>query len=425
VLAGSGGRVAVSKVYKTTHYGKTFHAITRGIPKSMLSYAHIICEDPVQRGLLYLGTENSIYVSFDDGENWQTLQGNLPHVPVYGITVQERFNDLVIGTYGRGFWIMDDLTPLQQMTPQVLASDAHLFPPRPAYRFKPITAPSTPYDDPTVGENPEYGAFINYYLKSATSGPVKLEILDQKGEVVRAITGSGNAGLNRVHWDLRYAQSNQLRLRTSPLAPAPQVRLGPEGWRSPAGGGTSISVLAPPGTYTVKLSVGGRDQTQLLVVRKDPNTAGTEPDIQAQTRMILELRRDLNTAVNVVNRIELVRSQLEALGRNLDDASIKQAAGELNQKFTDLEMLFIDLRITGAQDGVRYPAKLISRFGYLASGISAADFAPTNQQAEVQKLLAERVRAYVVQFDALIEKDLAAFNGMLRSRNVPNIVAGK
>jgi len=366
-----------------------------------------------------------MYVSFDDGENWQTLQGNLPHVPVYGITVQEHFNDLVIGTYGRGFWIMDDLTPLQQMTPQVLASDAFLFPPRPAYRFRTITAPSTPYDDPTIGENPEYGASINYYLKGATSGPVKLEILDQKGEAVRTLAGSGNPGLNRIHWDLRYAPGSEIRLRTNPVIPAPHVRLGPEGWRQPPGGGAAISILAPPGAYTVKLSAGGRVLTQPLVVRKDPNTAGTEADIQTQTGVLLDLRRDLNTSVSIVNRLEVVRSQLEALGRNIDDAPIKKAAGDLNRKLTELEMLFIDLRITGAQDGVRYPAKLISRFGYLANGISAADFAPTNQQIEVQKLLAERLRGYVTQFDALTEKDLPAFNGLLRSRNIPNIIAGK
>ncbi|MBM3792139.1 MAG: sialidase, partial [Acidobacteria bacterium] len=111
-------------VYKTSDYGKTFRKITSGIPRSMLSYARWICEDPVRRGLLYLGTENAIYVSFDDGENWQPLQNDLPHAPVYGITVQEHFNDLVIATYGRGFWIMDDITPLQQLTGPVLASDA-------------------------------------------------------------------------------------------------------------------------------------------------------------------------------------------------------------------------------------------------------------------------------------------------------------
>jgi len=410
-------------VYKTTDYGKTFKAITSGIPKSMLSYARIICEDPVRRGLLYVGTENGIYVSFDDGENWQPLQNNLPHAPVSGITVQEHFNDLVISTYGRGFWILDDLTPLQQMTPQVLAADAHLFPPRPAYRFRPITAPSSPYDDPTIGENPPYGAAINYHLKSAPAGPVTVTILDQTGAVVRTLSAPATAGLNRMYWDLRYEPTNAIRMRTNPLLPAPHVRLGPQGWRAPSGGGAAISILAPPGTYTVKLSVGGTEQTRPLVVRKDPHSGGTEADIQAQTEMLFNLRRDLNTAIDVLNRIEIVRSQLESLGRVVDDVSVRKAADDLNKTFTDLEMTLIDLRITGGQDGVRYAAKLISHFGYLANGLSNADFRPTNQQAEVQELLAGRVRDTVTRFDALVAKDLAAFNDLLSSRNIQHVVA--
>jgi len=194
-------------VYKTTDYGNTFQAITNGIPKSMLSYVRWICEDPVRRRLRYLGTENAIYVSFDGGENWQSLQNDLPHAPVYGITVQEHFNDLVIATYGRGFWIMDDLTPLQQLTGQVLAADVHLFTPRPAYRFRPITAPSTPYDDPTIGENPRYGASINYYLRGPAPGGVTITIQDQEGEVVRRMPGTNAAGLNRIYWDLPASSS--------------------------------------------------------------------------------------------------------------------------------------------------------------------------------------------------------------------------
>ena len=409
-------------VYKTTDYGKSFRAITNGIPKSALSYAHVVCEDPVRRGLLYLGTENAIYVSFDDGENWQPLQNNLPQVPVYGITVQEHFNDLVIGTYGRGFWIMDDLTAIQQMTPAVLSADAHLFPPRPAYRFRPITPTSIPYDDPTAGDNPPYGASINYYLKGAASGPVKVTILDSKGETVRTLTGPGSAGLNRVYWNLNYEPTAEIRMRTSPLAPAPHVRLGPDGWRPPAGGGATITVLAPPGTYTVKLSVAGRELTRPLTVRKDPNSAGTEADIEAQTALVLDLRRDLESAIGMLNRAEIVRSQLDALGRVLDDQAVRKAAEALNQKFIDLEMTLIELRATGAQDTIRYAAKLISRFGYLANGVANADFRPTDQHLEVQKLLAERLRARRAEFDALVAKDLASFNDMLRARGVTNII---
>ena len=170
------------------------------------------------------------------------------------------------------------------------------------------------------------------------------------------------------------------------------------------------------------MSVAGRELTQSLVVRKDPNSAGTEADIQAQTKLLFDLRRDLNAAVEIVNRLELVRSQLESLQRIAGDADVRKAAAEFARKCTDLEARFIELRITGAQDGIRYAAKLVSRFGYLANGVSAADFAPTEQQAEVQRLLAERLRGHEKEFQVLIEKDLAEFNAMLRSRNIANIV---
>jgi photosystem II stability/assembly factor-like uncharacterized protein len=408
-------------VYKTTDYGQTFKAITGGIPKSMLSYVHWICEDPVRRGLLYLGTENAIYVSFDDGENWQPLQNDLPHAPVYGITVQEHFNDLVIATYGRGFWILDDITPLQQLTGQVLASDVHLFAPRPAYRFRNITAPSTPYDDPTIGENPRYGASINYYLKSPLPGGITITILDQKGEVVRKLTGTNTAGLNRVYWDLRYEPSKEVRLRTSPLH-APWLRVGPDGTRTAPGAG-SLSILAPPGSYTVKLAAGGRDLAQPLNVRKDPNSGGTEADIEAQMGLLFDLRKDLNSAADAVNRIEVARSQIEGLGRVIDDAAIKKAGEDLNQKLMDVEMNLIELRLTGGQDGVRYGSKLISKLSYLANGLAGNDFKPTSQQIEVQKVLKERLRNALSEIDGVMNSEMAGFNDMLRKKNIPNIIA--
>ncbi|HXI29682.1 MAG TPA: hypothetical protein VNG89_14685, partial [Vicinamibacterales bacterium] len=184
-------------VYKTTDFGASWKRITNGVPHSMLSYAHCVREDPVRRGLLYLGTENGLYVSFDDGGNWQPLQLNLPHAPVYWIVVQEQFNDLVIATYGRGAWILDDITPLRDLTPQVLSADAHLFVPRPAYRFRAITDPATPYDDQTVGDNAPYGAGITYYLKAEASGPVTIAIQDPKGQTVRTLTGEQAPGVHR------------------------------------------------------------------------------------------------------------------------------------------------------------------------------------------------------------------------------------
>ena len=263
----------------------------------------------MRRGLLYLGTENAIYVSFDDGENWQPLQNNMPHAPVYWIAVQEHFNDLVIATYGRGFWILDDITPLQQLTPQVLARTSHLFPPRPAYRFRQSPAPSTTYDDPTVGENPTYGASINYYLQGAAGGP---------GDAVY----SGRQGTGRADADGPEGGGTQPRLLGSrdradargADAHEPDVCAGnPRRRRRHATGPRrrAASILMPPGIYTVKLSAGGRELTQPLTVRKDPNSGGTEADIAAQTRVLVDLRDHLNEAAEMVILIEGIRSQIE------------------------------------------------------------------------------------------------------------------
>lgn len=407
-------------VYKTTDYGKTWRLIVNGIPKSMLSYAKVIIEDPVRRGLLYLGTENAIYASFNGGDHWIPLQSNLPHAPVSGIVVQEHFNDLVISTYGRGFWIMDDITPLQQLTDEVLAKGAHLFPPRSAYRFRPITAPSTTYDDPTAGSDPEYGAAINYFLKQPARTQPVVAILDGAGQVIRTLPGSNAPGLNRVHWDLRGTPSAEVRLFTSPIY-APHIVAGPEG--RPAPGAPRLTILHPPGTYSVRLTVDGVTQTQQLVVRKDPNTGGSEADIAAQVQVVSSLRDELNTAAAAVSRIETARVQLEALPRLSTDAAVRQAAAAMNQKLMDVEMNLLELRLTGGgQDGVRFAAKLISKISYLANGIASGDFKPTNQHLEVQQLLAEQLRTHVRTLDGLMTTDLAALNEQLRAKNLPVVV---
>ena len=412
-------------VYKTGDFGASWKLITNGIPHSMLSYAHCVREDPVKRGLLYLGTENGVYTSFDDGENWQPLQMNLPHAPVYWLAVQEHFADLVIATYGRGFWILDDITPLREMTPQVLGADAHLFPPRPTYRFRAITSEAGSPEDPTVGQNAPYGAPLNYYLKSAASGDVTITISDARGQVVRTLTAPRTAGLHRIYWDLRDTPSKGVTLRTSPLY-APDIRVGPDGIRETTGfgaGGGRMTILQPPGTYTVKLSVGGREYTQQLTVRKDPHSAGTEADIEVQHRMLLDIRRDLDATVDAINSAELVRSQVYNLMKIVDDRELKQAADELDKKMIAAEGTLVELRATGrGQDGVRWGAKLVQKFGYLANGLAGGDFKPTNQQLDVQKDLQARLKTSQGQMGDVMNREVAAFNDMLRRKNLPTVV---
>jgi photosystem II stability/assembly factor-like uncharacterized protein len=409
-------------IYKTSDYGRSWKAITNGIPHSMLSYAHCVREDPVKAGLLYVGTEGGLFVSYDDGSNWQALQNNLPHAPVYWITIQEQFNDMVIATYGRGFWILDDLTPLQQLTAEVQNSPAHLFTPRAAYRLRGLTVPYSSSDDPTAGQNPPYGASINYYLKAATKAEPSLKIIDAEGKIVRTIRGTGAAGMNRVWWDLRTEQSKEVRLRTAP-AYAPEVRMNAEGWRALPEGGR-MTILVAPGTYTVKLTVDGQEFSQPLTVLKDPNAGGGDSDIQKQMAMLFDLRKDLESAAEMVNQIEIIRTQLGNLKPLLRGADLVRLADELEKKLTDIEDNLIQRKFTGqGQDTVRFPPKLISKLNYLASGVGSGDFPPNTQQQEVHALFKSQLTSLRKQLDETLSQDLGSFNRMLRERNIPNVIA--
>ena len=404
-------------IFKSKDYGKTWKAITNGIPRSMLSYAHCIREDPVRPGLLYVGTENGLYVSFNDGENWEPLQSNMPRAPVYWMVVQEHFNDLVIATYGRGFWILDDLTPIQQMNQTVRDSNVHLFPPRPAYRFRQSAVPVTMSDDPSAGQNPQYGAAISYYLKTAPAGDVRISIADAKGQTVRTFTGGKNAGLNRVVWNLEGELTTEVRMRTSP-AYAPEIKLDKDGTRS-APGAPRMSILLPPGTYTVKLSVAGQEFTQPLVVKKDPNSGGSEADIISQTTMMNELRKDLETGSGMVNQIEIIRSQLN----KLDSSTVKSAADDLDRKLIEVEEELIQRKLTGqGQDTVRWPPKLLTKINYLANGLSSGDFPPTRQQREVHLLFKERLSGLRQRLDSVLHRDLVGFNKLLSDNNVKTVI---
>jgi photosystem II stability/assembly factor-like uncharacterized protein len=399
-------------IYKTKDYGKTWKAITNGIPRSMLSYAHCVREDPVRRGLLYVGTENGLYVSFNDGEQWEPLQSNLPRAPVYWMVIQEHFNDLVIATYGRGFWILDDLTPIQQMNQTVRDSSAHLFPPRSTYRFRASTVPVSMSDDPSAGQNPPYGAAISYYLKSAPSGDVRIRIADANGQTIRTLAGTKNVGFNRVTWNLEGEPTTEVRMRTSPPY-APEITVGPDGTRNAPGAGR-LSILMPPGTYTVKLLVAGQEFSQPLIVKKDPNSGGTEADITTQHTMMRELRANLESGAQMVNQIEFIRSQLE----KLDSTAAKSAADALDRKLIEIEDELIQRRLTGqGQDAVRWPPKLLSKINYLAGGLASGDFGPTKQQREVHALFKQQLAGLRQRLDSVLSQDLTALNKLLVDSN--------
>ncbi|HJO38421.1 MAG: hypothetical protein QGF21_04665 [Vicinamibacterales bacterium] len=411
-------------VYRTDDYGQSWTKITDGIADSPLSFARSIQEDPVREGLVYLGTENAVYVSFNDGDLWQPLKLNMPAAPIYGLVVQEHFNDLVVGTYGRGFWILDDLSPLQQHTAEVAGGDAHLFEPRAAYRFHNITSPQAMPNDPSDGENPPYGASINYWLGSGDNGEVSLKIENAQGETVRTLDATTQEGINRVWWDLRSEPSVQIKLRTKPIY-GEWVDLGDERWRS---GGGEIAVLEPPGTYTVVLDVDGQEQRQSLEVRKDPNSEGSEADIAAQLAMARELRGNHEEVAGAINQLEWIRRQLYDLQAVLTDAgddraSLVEAIAEVDGTVIAVEEKMVQLRRTGTgQDNIRWPTMLQGRLAYLIRNVATYDFPPNDQQREVQGVLQERMRDVLTEVRAAIDGEVGSLNDTLESQGVPPVL---
>ncbi|HEX6941565.1 MAG TPA: hypothetical protein VF128_01490, partial [Gemmatimonadaceae bacterium] len=402
-------------VYRTRDYGQTWQLIVNGIPKTPLSFARIVREDPVRRGLLYLGLENALYVSFNDGEQWEPLQLDLPPAPVSWMTIQRTFNDLVISTYGRGFYILDDVTPLQQLTPEVRASASHLFTPRQAYRFRLFdTMVREQSEDPSAGRNPPYGASLNYWLGSVPSQDVSLAIADSVGRTIRTLPGPKVAGINRVMWDL------QFNLLASGNAPAGRTAgAGPGGRAAGAGGGRggppSLNILAPPGRYTVRLRIGDREQSQPLVVMRDPDAASTPADLAAQQAMLVEVANDIASATVLNGSIENVRAQLRTLGQQVANDA---ANSDVKTQSEALALRFSALADTLVQPlpGPFYEraVKLIVRLQYLATHLQTSDYGPTDQARESHEFLRGQLRLVRTEYAALVRNDLSTLNDLLR-----------
>jgi photosystem II stability/assembly factor-like uncharacterized protein len=401
-------------VYKTTDYGKTWTLITNGLAKTPLSYAHVVREDPVKRGLLYLGTEGGLYVSFDDGAHWQPFQSDLPHAPVYWLTVQERFNDLVVATYGRGLYIVDDITPLRTYAAELAAKDVHLFAPRATYRFRSVEWPFSAPDAGTsvFGETAPAGAPVTFLLKSAgKNDSATVTVADASGAVLRTLKTPAHAGLNRAWWDLHGEQTLEAKIRVSPPY-APWVTVGVDG--KPAPGLQRYALLEPPGKYTLTVAHGGKSESQPLVVMKDPASGGSEADIKSQMELLRGIVADLDSAAALVNAIENVRAQLAMqraqAPKDPKSAALTAAIDSLDAKLLAAENRVRNVRGTGrGQDANRAPVRAAERLVYLATTVGNSDYAPTESMRAVAKELHDQLYAAKAIAEALMTKDVAAF----------------
>lgn len=426
-------------IYRTTNFGKSWTFISGDIPKNVFSYVHVVIEDPFQRGMLYAGTENSLYVSYDYGRNWLPLQLNLPHVPVSWLTIQRHFDDLVVATKGRGIWILDDLRPLQQFTARGGDSSVHFFAPRDAYRFRKIGTDHS--QGGVIGQNPRYGADFNFYLKSPPPQEVTFTVRDAKGQLVKTFRAKGEAGINRAWWNLRYNPPRQIHLLTTP-ADYPQI------WREKRFWGKTYRVivqarvnearlgpLAVPGVYTVTLSADGKQATQKLTVLKDPHSGGSQQGIAATVALQLKIRKDVNQVAASVNQIERIRKRLEdqeaQLAGHPQMAWVVRASRHLDQQLQGVEdQLFQKTLADDDLKTFRAPMKLYLKYlwlyGALGDGVGDTvgdpDFPPTDQEVQVYQLLHQRLEDVLTQYRQVLRKDVPAFNEELKAKGLGNVI---
>jgi len=409
-------------VYKTEDFGKTWKMIGAGMPQN--TFVRVVREDPKRRGLLYAGTETGMFVSFNDGASWQSLQLNLPVVPVHDLVVKD--NDLVAATHGRSFWILDDLTPLHQIDEQVAASDVFLFKPRDAYRMEGGGGFGGGGGD--VGQNPPAGSVIYYDLKEKPKSEITLEFLDAKGSVIKKYTSAtagaavsaepaerpfaggprlqADAGMNRFVWNMRYPDAERV----------PNAVL----W-----GGSTVGPVAPPGMYQVRLTVGGKTLTQSWEWKKDPRVQATQADLQEQFDFLIKIR-DKQTEVNrAVNRLRETRSRIETLLRQVSGheraAAIAEAAKKITNGLFTVEDNLIQWRSKSSQDPLNYPVKLDDRIAALAGVVANADAKPTDQSYELFKELSAAADAEIVTLKTILETDLMEFNKLIKEAGIPAI----
>lgn len=396
-------------IFKTENYGKSWKRISGDIPKSYSSFIHVVREDHQTPGVLYAGTDNGIYLSVNDGENWIRIKNNLPPAPVYWISLQERFDDMVIGTYGRGFYILDDISPFRELA-KANMKQVQFLPVQDAWRFQSRQSLKSDGASLIRGRNPSYGANLDFYLPDTTAKDVSISIQTMNGEDIRKIKPRRTSqGINRVMWDLRHEPTKTPKLRVNPRG-VDWVTYNKDGWRPLRTWDLDVNAgkLGPkviPGEYKAVLDVNGESFTQTFTVLKDPNTTGTIKDIHDQFEFLMTLKETINDNVDLINRIENLRYSLQNDYNTPDE---EKAARDIDDKLYQIESHLFDVKLTGArEDAFRNPNKIYGRLAALGSDLTrfGADFKPTNQQLEVYEILAERLREQQTAFELLMEDD--------------------
>ena len=411
-------------LFKTTDYGRSWTKITSGVPAG--AYTRSIREDPVRRGLLFAGTETGIYYSLDDGAHWQSLQLNLPRASVRDITIHG--GDLIVATHGRAFWVLDDISILRQLTDQVRGESAHLFTPEPAVRF----AGGRSSERSNAGENPWPGLAVDYYLKEKPQGDVTLAFLDSAGTVIRTFSSKTDttkraavedsatyapsdsivpvrAGTNRFVWNLRSPDADKVK---DVVVDEGMVE-GP---------------VALPGRYTVKLTVAGKSYSQPFTIVEDPRITVPPADLAANHALAIRIHDRIDTLSAAVTRIERDRNQLtdwvEWTKQQPYATRVKGAADSLKAKLEAVRDKLTEPHAHADEATLHWPIQIYNQLLSLNAMVQSADAAPTKQEQQASDELSRRLDEQLAKLKEIEGTDVAAFNELLRTLNVPAVGAG-
>jgi hypothetical protein len=420
-------------IYRTRNFGKTWQEIVAGLPEN--APVNVVREDSVRKGLLFAGTETSVYVSFDDGDYWQLLQLNLPHTSMRDLTIHG--DDLIVGTHGRSFWILDNIAPLRQLKSEVAGAEAYLYEPQAAMRVKWNRNPDTPLPpEVPAGKNPLDGAIIDYFL--AKDGPVTLEILDSNGKLVRKFSStdkaeplekiapkhpipmywvreekilSSAAGMHRFVWDVRYTAPESLGHGFPISAIVHDTPLEPRG------------ASALPGRYMVKLTVEGKSYSQPLVLKMDPRVKSPASELAKKFAMQSEASAGMNESFEALTEVKSTREQVKAAMEKAISAEAKQKLAEFNKKVAALEGAavpgFFGIPLTGKQP--ENFSTLNQRFGQILAIADAADAAPTTQTEAVAADLRNALKEASARWKELKTTDVSSLNRILEREKTPKI----
>jgi hypothetical protein len=441
-------------IYKTADFGKTWTKIVSGLPAA--EFVRAVREDPVRPGLLFASTERSVYVSLDDGAHWRSLKRNLPWVPVHDLRIKD--GDLVAATHGRSFWIMDDISPLRQMTAD--AGALHLFKPSDAYRIRWGQVSETQPASEPLGRNPASGAII-YYTLGAANQPVTIEIRDAKGKMVRSFS-SGMDSLARADSitieGIKTAKADSIR-KTGGTPDTAAISASIEGYdnefnppwpqrvppepRAPNKMGLNMFAwnmnypnardftgdiaiytsgpMAPAGTYWVKVTAGGKSDSSWVMLRNDPRVNVRKEDLQAQFDFLMKVRDTISAGVTAILTVRNVRSQLDDRSAKLKgaDAAVAQA---FRARITAVEEALYEVNMRADEDGLVYAPKLLERTGNLGAMASSMPARPTDQMVEVFNDFAPQIAKQLNELKAALATDLPKINTALKSAGAAAIV---